>query len=626
MASIIAGVAAEASATEIHLDVDPSQAQSPPQTQAKSPNQNKENDPPPLPTLADRIKARARRTTSLGQTLPPQTTTMTKPQERTQSDPHVPAKRPAETDGLQPLSRRAKVPRGEVVQVPAEVGERQKRTLRTRQPAQNAVVKTSPEKVARSPKKNDQRHAEEVSAKVAGKQNRTPRSRSPVENGAAEASPKKAAKSPQKTDQLNGFFKSFARGGHRQVQAEHQRTSQTVSAAIQDDATLSATRPAAPDDLRPTNDRDGNQDFANQVVNDIQQRLKPTARCFGDRQNEHILQLLKAASPANDEEMLFLSGDEAAQLLMAGKFHNGPILTEGQQPLPLQTISDFLGEYYDDNAKVFIQNPSVRMNSGEHFVQEVTIGSVKKRILESKTKGLPRNCLELATHVEDGLRPRFLAGEDTRLLTKLKLEHTQEYAGRRSYPQGYKEVEKWALLAEPGALTEPHQDSHGYSTYITTNQGLIGFGWLSYPSDKERKTWSESAGDIPGDRFRYVVVKPGQTVYFPAGTVHFVFRLPSAGPTLAFGGHVLRCSNIVHWVKTLLEEQANPQVTNEDLTTSAPGYLDRVEKFVKQAKANGSVDKWGGTEAVAEFLRLKAKFMSISRPKKRPGQGSDGIV
>lgn len=131
---------------------------------------------------------------------------------------------------------------------------------------------------------------------------------------------------------------------------------------------------------------------------------------------------------------------------------------------------------------------------------------------------------------------------------------------------------------------------------------------------------------IPGDRFRYVVVKPGQTVYFPAGTVHFVFRLPSAGPTLAFGGHVLRCSNIVHWVKTLLEEQANPQVTNEDLTTSAPGYLDRVEKFVKQAKANGSVDKWGGTEAVAEFLRLKAKFMSKSRPTKRSGQGSDGIA
>jgi hypothetical protein len=106
-------------------------------------------------------------------------------------------------------------------------------------------------------------------------------------------------------------------------------------------------------------------------------------------------------------------------------------------------------------------------------------------------------------------------------------------------------------------------------------------------------------------------MKPGQTVFFPAGTVHFVFRLPAAGGhTLAFGGHVLRCSNIVHWIKTLLEEKASPNVTNEDLTSSAPGYLDRVEKFVRHAQSNGTVEKWGGAEAVEEFLRLKEVFMA----------------
>lgn len=374
------------------------------------------------------------------------------------------------------------------------------------------------------------------------------------------------------------------------------------------------TTTAPPQKLRPLNETAAYLDFANKVITALRSRQKSRAKCFGHRQNEAILDLLRHAKPATREEMLFLTGAEAAQFLAPGAFHNGPILTEGQQPMPLQRIEDFLGEFYDDDSKVFVQDPSVTFSGNSNFVREVTIGAVKKRLLLGKSKGRPWNCLELATHVEDGLRPAFLAGEDSRLLTKVKLEHAGagETAGRRRYPQGYKEVEKWALLAEAGALTEPHQDSHGYSTYITVNQGAIGFGWLSYPTDSERAAWNKDQ-DVPGDRFRYVVMKPGQTVFFPAGTVHFVFRLPlgaGGGHTLAFGGHVLRCSNILHWIKMLIEERASPNVTNEDLTSSAPGYLNQVEKFVRQARENGTVGKWGGAEAVEEFLRLKETFMA----------------
>ena len=381
-----------------------------------------------------------------------------------------------------------------------------------------------------------------------------------------------------------------------------------IAAHVDTNATASPTR--ANDDVSPLNNFAGNRNFADQVLRDLKPRLKSPAKCFGDRQIERMHSLLTNALPASDEEMLFLSGIEAAAKVQPGVFHNGPILTEGQQPLPLQTIPDFLDEFYDDDTKVWIQDPSVTYASKRRFVREVPVSKIKERALDGKTRSWPWNCLELATHVEDGLRPTFLAGEDTRLLTKLKLEQATDNAGRRSYPQGYKEVEKWALLAEAGALTETHQDSHGYSTYITVNQGMVGFGWLSYPSTEEREQWTEDPESIPGDRYRYVVLKPGQTVYFPAGTVHFVFRLPSAGHTLAFGGHVLRCSNIAHWAKTLLEEQSNPRITNEDLTSSAPGYLDRVEKFVRQAQKNGSLEKWGGAEEVEEFLRLKEEFMA----------------
>lgn len=398
--------------------------------------------------------------------------------------------------------------------------------------------------------------------------------------------------------------------------ARRQKVLPDEETEVREDTGASALLMPMAKDVRPLNDSAGNRNFAQQVVNGLNRKinsLNPAAMCFGDRQNQRINYLLTTASPADDTEMLFLSGVEAAAKLQPGVFHNGPILTEGQQPMPLQTVQEFLDEYYDDDTQVWIQDPSVTYASGDLSVREVPIGKVKNRLFQgkkAKKKSRPWNCLELATHVEDGLRPTFLAGEETRLLTKLKLEQATENAGRRSYPQGYKEVEKWALLAEAGALTEPHQDSHGYSTYITANQGRIGFGWLSYPTAEEREQWTEDPESIPGDRYRYVVLQPGQTVYFPAGTVHFVFRLPSEGHTLAFGGHVLRCSNIVHWARTLLEEQSNPQITNEDLTSSAPGYLNRVEKFVLQAQKNGSLEKWGGAEEVEEFLRLKEEFMA----------------
>ena len=58
----------------------------------------------------------------------------------------------------------------------------------------------------------------------------------------------------------------------------------------------------------------------------------------------------------------------------------------------------------------------------------------------------------------------------------------------------------------------------------------------------------------------------------------------------------------------MLEEQAAPEVTNEDLSVSAFAYLDRVEKFVRQAERTGQVQKWGGEESIQEFLRLKEVF------------------
>lgn len=352
------------------------------------------------------------------------------------------------------------------------------------------------------------------------------------------------------------------------------------------------------------------EDFIDQVKQALARHSKrKTANVFR-RQARRISQLLEVAKPPDASEAVFVPINDTSDVLESGNYFPGPIIFEKQQQLPLQTGKQFLEEFYDDSAKVWIQDPSIPLARNVPHAREITIGQLKQRFLQPTPKGqIPWNCLEMATHVDEGLRPAALNNEDCRLLTKLKLPGSNDSASRRGYEPGWKEVEKWTLLAQGGALTEPHQDSHGYSTYITVNQGLIGFGWLSNPTPEEREAWRDKPATYTGGRWRYVVLRPGQTVYFPCGTVHFVFRLASTGDTLAFGGHVLRCSQIVRWIETMLEEKSGPDVTNEYLTVSAPAYLDRVEKFVKQARESGEVERWGGEEAIEKFLRLKEVFM-----------------
>ena len=62
-----------------------------------------------------------------------------------------------------------------------------------------------------------------------------------------------------------------------------------------------------------------------------------------------------------------------------------------------------------------------------------------------------------------------------------------------------------------------------------------------------------------------------------------------------------------------MKEKKGPGVTNEDLSVSAVGYLERVERFVRQALKTGQVDKWGGEKGIEEFLRLKEVFMRDGR-------------
>lgn len=132
---------------------------------------------------------------------------------------------------------------------------------------------------------------------------------------------------------------------------------------------------------------------------------------------------------------------------------------------------------------------------------------------------------------------------------------------------------------------------------------MVGFGWLSTASSTpeskaeafgEREKWTADPHQYAeGPRWRFVILKPKQTVFFPSGTVHFVFRLKSQD-SLSVGGHVLRWNGVERWLEVVLEQMGNGEITNEDMGWgTVRRYVDVVGRLVARREKEGGEKKVG---------------------------------
>ncbi|OJD24420.1 hypothetical protein ACJ73_04218 [Blastomyces percursus] len=120
--------------------------------------------------------------------------------------------------------------------------------------------------------------------------------------------------------------------------------------------------------------------------------------------------------------------------------------------------------------------------------------------------------------------------------------------------------------------------------------------------------WISDPQGYTGGRWRYVVLQPGQTIFFTSGTIHYVFRL-SKGQTLMFGGHILQWS-IERWMEVIIAQTKNPDITNEDMESSVGKYIEAVVDLVHEERSVRNLDK----ETARKFL----KHVNVSTPRSYP--------
>jgi hypothetical protein len=375
---------------------------------------------------------------------------------------------------------------------------------------------------------------------------------------------------------------------------------------------------ARPDTSRagPTHDRMADNTYRIRVLAELRQKFSQhtsSHESHGKETDELIYKLLEKAEHPNTEsskgivEALFCTGDEATSLAESGSPHDAPIITEGQQQFrwskgdrPIAQLFRRMG-FLDK--WVSVQIPSRSSNSQSFEVRKLS--EVRKRFLAQEDTNDPWNILDMQNPVPQPI-PSHLTGENCQLLLQVRNAVLMEDSAERviASTQEWKEwknVLDWVLLSEGGHNTAPHTDSHGFATWITVQEGSVGFGWMSCPTEDERNSWIADPHNYTGGRWRYVILKPGQSFFFMPGTIHFVFRVREH-QTMALGGHVLQWSDIRRWIRVVLTQKKNSAITNEDMRQSAPKYVRAVAKLVNARVEEGEVEQLGGEAAVSQFF------------------------
>ena len=376
---------------------------------------------------------------------------------------------------------------------------------------------------------------------------------------------------------------------------------------------IGATRPESE---RPIHDRRSDEECRQQVFRELRQNLDRVVPGSHGEDNDRLVSTLLQLSkpPTTDEatgkaEALFLSGNEASDRVESGILEV-PVITEGQQQFQWngceRPIEGLFQRMVNLSRTVPVQIPSRRVTHESFELQELI--AVQRRFRNRQETQEPWNILDLASPLPRSILPNCLMGPNCQLLCRIRDAIIMEHGGERAVASAkqwgkWREVEEWVLLAEGGHTTAPHTDSHGYSTWITVQEGRIGFGWMSRPSDQERDQWMRDPRNYTGGQWRYVILTPGRTVIFGPGTIHFVFR-PRGEQTLALGGHILQWTGIEQWAKVVINQLRYPNTTNEDMKGSVPKYVRIVSELVKTRVEEDREEELGGKAVVDRYFKL----------------------
>ncbi|KAH6962428.1 hypothetical protein BKA56DRAFT_622978 [Ilyonectria sp. MPI-CAGE-AT-0026] len=416
--------------------------------------------------------------------------------------------------------------------------------------------------------------------------------------------------------------------GHSALESRH-----TVPVAQQ--ATQLEQSPPVPGIEKFSIDLEYNQEFKRLTLEELSET--GDQECWGAKSSRSCRHYLSRSSCPNTDQShgpvdAHFGALGEAEGLVDKTTPKVPIFTRcdnaGNWKAGLRPTVDYLTQAEKvQTTKVYVQKYS--LDTEEDSYSTVTLWELVIHFLRNDhgVDGLQLwNALELKNHLKQRHVPEFLRNTNCDLLGEMRRRTEMEEEAKKGRRKKVGKLPAndplhFALIADGGMNTYPHSDSHGYSTFLTVQEGELIFGWLSRPDDETWKGWAEDPEFFTGGKWCYLVMKAGDSVYFPAGTPHYIVRRKGT-QTFILGGHTLQWSNLDGWASMLRKQIDNPATVNEDTNLeTTTRYVEVARSLIAEAveRRDDRLGYLGGIEK-AERTLLDLEDLQRMIEKKEEGE------
>ena len=340
-------------------------------------------------------------------------------------------------------------------------------------------------------------------------------------------------------------------------------------------------------------------------------------------------------SPTHQDQYVFSSAEDARRLLIEQDALDVPVFVQNgtdtctidpeKHNRPIEQVF----AYFTNDQEWFEHHGQSHMDADESPTW--TLQQITNRFRQHNGYvEFPLNFPDIATPFINKAQPAFVQSSSCTLLHDLLrgvLNVNEKDVGaeppkQRNRPyltndemltltQAWQLWQGTTMLSEAGTITTAHFDEYSMPTWISCAEGEIGFAWLSHPTSNQRVQWKLKPAAKPTGRWVFRVLRPGDALYMPSGTVHFVLRRPRGKQTLGFAGHVLRNQDLKRWLATLsIELSAETQLKDDDRAPYdlvLPPLLREVRVLIAAVRSAGHEARFGGEHKLAEALSLVGK-------------------
>lgn len=297
------------------------------------------------------------------------------------------------------------------------------------------------------------------------------------------------------------------------------------------------------------------------------------------------------AEEADSPNAYFVSSNDARNLAETRSDLNVPIFTECPETSSwldekgLRPIEQLLERFPNDDEQLPIRCPQCP-NDHEYY-ESLSIVKLKEIFKQQRKSKEPWNVVDLLSPLPSSTVLFFLASPNCSFLTDIRpvlSVDTDDDDRMQVVREHWEQFQNLFFIAETGASTPPHYDPYGYATYISCLEGELGFAWADRPSEADLNNWRANEDDCHDKlRWLYRVLRKGDTIFFPPGTIHYVFRLPEGEQTFTASGHLVRRTNITQWLRLMSKniEDAITAGAVSDMANIVPHLLEGLERLLK---------------------------------------------